>query len=201
MCGQIRYFFFRFGLDKKTTLLHKVHCSTSLYLVILQCSFAFISPSLQPSCTDNDDVSVVCCELIYSVFKHKITFVGIKSTWLPNLDLWLELIISLMQQIKPATNCENFTTCIVTMRVYAFNLVSTRIWDSPYSGQVRLTGGATVNQGLVEVYCSGQWGTVCDDSFGQNDANTVCRQLGYQRSSQYNHLSMWANFHTLARRL
>ena len=67
---------------------------------------------------------------------------------------------------------------------------STRIWDNPYTLQVRLTGGATVNQGLVEVYCSGQWGTVCDDWFGQNEADTICRQLGYYNASQYDHLSM-----------
>ena len=67
---------------------------------------------------------------------------------------------------------------------------STRIWSSPYNGQIRLTGGSTVNQGLVEIYCSGQWGTVCDDRFGQTEANTVCRQLGYYRASGYDHLSM-----------
>ena len=44
-------------------------------------------------------------------------------------------------------------------------------------GQVRLTGGTTVNQGLVEVYCNGQWGTVCHDGFHQSAVNTVCKQL------------------------
>ena len=68
--------------------------------------------------------------------------------------------------------------------------VSTRIWSSPYSGQIRLAFGSTPNKGLVEVYCRGQWGTVCDDSFGQNDANTVCRQLGYERAYRYDHLSV-----------
>ena len=50
---------------------------------------------------------------------------------------------------------------------------STRIWDSPYQNQIRLSQGVYTNQGLVEVYCNGQWGTVCDDGFGQTEADTV----------------------------
>ncbi|XP_019859785.1 PREDICTED: neurotrypsin-like [Amphimedon queenslandica] len=56
----------------------------------------------------------------------------------------------------------------------------TRIWNSnPYAGMVRLQGGNYSNEGLVEVYCNGQWGTICSTGFGTSDANTICRQLGY----------------------
>ena len=67
---------------------------------------------------------------------------------------------------------------------------STRIWNSPYDGQIRLQDAQLTNQGLVEVYCNGQWGTVCDDGFGLTDANTVCRQLGYTGAAAYDTLSL-----------
>ena len=52
-------------------------------------------------------------------------------------------------------------------------------YGSCIHGSVRLMGGATTNQGRVEM-CVGQtWGTVCDHGFYYSDARVVCRQLGY----------------------
>ena len=67
--------------------------------------------------------------------------------------------------------------------------VFTRIWSNPYNGMVRLTGRSYTNEGLVEVYCNGRWGTVCDDGFSFVDANTVCKQLGYTSAARYDHLT------------
>uniref|UniRef100_A0A1X7U078 SRCR domain-containing protein n=1 Tax=Amphimedon queenslandica TaxID=400682 RepID=A0A1X7U078_AMPQE len=78
------------------------------------------------------------------------------------------------------SSCVNSNSYDATVYCYV-----TRIWNSnPYAGMVRLQGGNYSNEGLVEVYCNGQWGTICSTGFGTSDANTICRQLGYDSGSR-----------------
>ncbi len=46
-------------------------------------------------------------------------------------------------------------------------------------GAVQLVSGSNPKEGRVEVCLNNQWGTVCDDSWDDNSATVVCKQLGF----------------------
>ncbi|KAI4885668.1 hypothetical protein NFI96_026600, partial [Prochilodus magdalenae] len=49
--------------------------------------------------------------------------------------------------------------------------------------QLRLAGEKRKhNEGRLEVFYEGQWGTVCDDDFNIHAAQVVCRELGYSEA-------------------
>jgi len=44
---------------------------------------------------------------------------------------------------------------------------------------IRLAGSEVDHEGRLEVKVAGRWGTVCDNSFGKEDAAVACHMLGY----------------------
>ena len=63
------------------------------------------------------------------------------------------------------------------------------------NGAVRLyrNGNSSIDytSGTVQVYYNGVWGNICfDSSFGSDEANVVCRQLGYTGASGYSNAGL-----------
>lgn len=73
--------------------------------------------------------------------------------------------------------------------------VSLRCNSGPSEGSLRLVGGPNSREGLVEYFTRGVWYPVCDDGWttaeggstfnsnGFNNANVICRQLGFSSGS------------------
>ena len=57
--------------------------------------------------------------------------------------------------------------------------------------RVRLRDGTTSNQGRVELYLNGTWGTICDDYWGIEEANVICRMLNYSEGAWSTHCCGW----------
>ncbi|KAK7503320.1 hypothetical protein BaRGS_00005585 [Batillaria attramentaria] len=76
-----------------------------------------------------------------------------------------------------------FVSCAFVACVYAALVVSgddTAVNKrSPANTKIRLVDGSRDSEGRVEVFLKGEWGTVCDDGFSDEEAEVACRMLGY----------------------
>jgi len=50
---------------------------------------------------------------------------------------------------------------------------------------IRLVGGSSYSEGRVEVLYNGVWGTICNNGWNNDNANVVCRTLGFSGASTF----------------
>ncbi|KXJ07932.1 Scavenger receptor cysteine-rich type 1 protein M130 [Exaiptasia diaphana] len=50
------------------------------------------------------------------------------------------------------------------------------------------TSSPSLVQGILQIYHNGQWGTICNDTWGSNETNVACKVLGYERAVRSRHL-------------
>ncbi len=65
-------------------------------------------------------------------------------------------------------------SCIPFFAIYTGNGTSIRI---------RLGSGTIPTEGRVEVLYDSVWGSIVDDNWDINDANVICRQLGFAEAT------------------
>ena len=55
-------------------------------------------------------------------------------------------------------------------------------------GDIRLVNGTLITplEGRVEICINNAWGTVCDRTFSEDEANVICRQIERQTGFRYN---------------
>ena len=58
---------------------------------------------------------------------------------------------------------------------------------------MRLVDGKSPNEGRLEVCYFNHWGTVCDDNFGTEEAQLVCRELGFPEEGRLEMVSVTSN--------
>ena len=98
--------------------------------------------------------------------------------------LRLKCYVSKIVIIVPAVvnQCSNLMLIIIRIKfidVQKKKKMLLLIHKGCETGEVQLVNGGSY-YGAVQVCIAGTWGSVCYGEWDSNDANVVCRQLGYE---------------------
>jgi len=126
---------------------------------------------LQAQCTDLELAPFT--PIGSTVLAENLTFCPVKSSCVTHVHLPLWRLLDVVDLV-----CEFF----IQLRILHYICF---VLADCIEGDIRLASGAQAATGRVEVCYGETWGTICDSSWTQMDANVACRQLGFSRFSKF----------------
>jgi hypothetical protein len=85
-------------------------------------------------------------------------------------------------QLSIANQVHVYTVLTKTLQL-KYHILHNAIALQCEEGDLRLTGGNTINKGRVEICKNETWGPICSTNhqWGQSEATVTCRQLGFSQ--------------------
>ncbi|XP_075905673.1 lysyl oxidase homolog 3B isoform X1 [Nelusetta ayraudi] len=109
------------------------------------------------------------------------------ETWACRQRFTVNLLQVLLLLLGYSTAQQTVAPRTATPSSAPFTSPSPQLQNSP-GLRLRLAGHPRKhNEGRVELFHRGEWGTICDDDFSISNANVLCRQLGFVSATGWTH--------------
>ena len=76
---------------------------------------------------------------------------------------------------------------------YHYNQYLLYMYISLVDGTLRLNGRTTGFEGILEIYHSNRWGSICDDGWDEVASEVACKQMGFREYISYSTSSTITN--------